>query len=187
MTGSSSPVTAVDASVSHSAGDVQMLVFDIGKEEFAFTLTEIQEIITIMPLTPVPHAPPAIRGIVNVRGKVATAVDLATVLGLHDEKSTPQYMIMAEFEKNLYAILVDTVTGVLRTSSNHLRKTPDLFASKAAAQYVSGALVIPKNASGAHGDSADNGSDVAGLNDSRIILSLHLPSIFAAAAVSSAS
>ena len=183
MTGTST-VTAVDASVSRGTGDLQMLVFLIKNERFAVPLTEIQEIMTIMPLTPVPHAPNAIRGIVNVRGKVATAVDIARVLGF-DAATNPQYMIMAKSDKNLLALLVDTVVGVLRTSAEHLRTTPDLFASKSAAAYIGGALVIPKEDT-AQSEHQTDMTDATGLGDSDIILTLNLSSVFAAVATPSA-
>ena len=147
---SSTTMTAMNANVSQGTQDVQMLVFKVQEEQFAIPLTEIQEIMKVLPLTPVPHAPPAIHGIMNVRSKVVTAIDMATVLGISNASSKPEHMILAAFEKNLYALLVDTVVGVVRTSSDHLRTTPDLFAEKSAATYVSAALMIPQQKAESH-------------------------------------
>lgn len=169
-----STVTATDEQALRPTLTVQMLVFQIRREEFCVPLTEIKEIMKIMPLTPVPHAMSAIRGIVNVRGKVATAVDVATILGLATTQSEPKYMIVAEDEKTLFVLIVDDVVGVLRTSAENCRPTPALFESKAAAAFISGALVIPK-------ESADAApADDTSIGDSRIIVSLNLSAIFAA-------
>ncbi len=171
----SATVPAVDANVSQETKEIQMLVFKVQNEQFAIPLTEIQEIMTILPLTPVPHAPPAIRGIINVRSKVATAIDMATVLGI-STAAKPEHMILAAFEKNLYALLVDTLVGVVRTSADHLRTTPDLFAAKSAATYVSGALMMPKEKAQSD-DNTNKLDNTVGLDDSDMILVLNLAKI----------
>lgn len=178
----SATMPAVNANVSQDT-KIQMLVCTIQNEKFAIPLTEIQEIMTVLPLTPVPHAPPAIRGIINVRSKVATAIDIATVLGIRKDTQAPQYMILAEFEKSFYALLVDTVVGVLRTTADNLRDAPELFASKSAATYVSGALIIPKGKTVENKD--ETAIDIAvGLDDTDMTLVLNLSKIFSDATTS---
>ena len=175
-------ITAMNANVSRDT-KIQMLVCRIQNEKFAIPLTEIQEIMTILPITPIPHAPRAVRGIINVRSKVATAIDIATVLGTRKDEHMPQYMVLAEFDKNFYALLVDTVVGVLRTSVDNLRDSPELFASKSAATYVNGALVIAKETSVSQ-DQKHTMDIAEGLDDSEMILVLNLSKIFSDATTS---
>ena len=57
-----------------------VLVFDLGGETFGVRLDMVKEIYRASYLQPVPLAPPAIRGLADVRGRMVTAADLSELL-----------------------------------------------------------------------------------------------------------
>ncbi len=56
--------------------DGDQLVFSLGAEAYAIALRHVREVVEIAPLTPVPGAPAAVRGVMNLRGHVVPVVDL---------------------------------------------------------------------------------------------------------------
>ncbi len=58
-----------------------VVVFALGGERFAVELRWVREVVTLGYVTPVPTAPPAIAGAVNVRGTVTPVIDLTAALG----------------------------------------------------------------------------------------------------------
>ena len=53
--------------------------FRLGRQGFGLPLDQVREIVTAGSITPVPLAPSVIRGLANVRGRVVTLIDVATV------------------------------------------------------------------------------------------------------------
>ncbi len=60
---------------------MDVVVFELGGRRCGVDLRLVQAVIPLGPVTPVPMAPPAIAGAVNVRGEVAAVIDLALLLG----------------------------------------------------------------------------------------------------------
>ncbi|MFB3070730.1 MAG: chemotaxis protein CheW, partial [Nitrospirales bacterium] len=48
---------------------LQVVSFEIGDEEYAVDILEVQEIIRMVEITPVPKAPHYVEGVINLRGK----------------------------------------------------------------------------------------------------------------------
>jgi purine-binding chemotaxis protein CheW len=59
-----------------SALEDDQLVFSLGDEAYAIGLRHVREVLEMAPLTPVPGAPTAVRGVMNLRGQVVPVVDL---------------------------------------------------------------------------------------------------------------
>jgi chemotaxis signal transduction protein len=61
---------------------VPLLIFRLGARGCSLPLSGVREVVACGPLVRVPRAPPVLRGVMNVRGRVATVVDLGLLLGL---------------------------------------------------------------------------------------------------------
>jgi len=59
-----------------------LIVFELGDRRCALDLGVVHEVVPLGPVTPVPTAPPAIVGAVNVHGQVVAVLDLGPLLGL---------------------------------------------------------------------------------------------------------
>jgi len=60
----------------------QFVLFTLYSEIFAFDILNIQEIIIVEKITPLPYMPPYILGVVNLRGNITGVIDLAKFLNL---------------------------------------------------------------------------------------------------------
>ena len=94
-----------------------------------FDVQLVQEVAKNILVTPIPLAPPYIRGLINLRGQIAVSVDLRALFGLppigpHDEIGN----IVCRHDGILMSFLVDRVGEVLEVSSEQVEATPDTIA-----------------------------------------------------------
>jgi purine-binding chemotaxis protein CheW len=85
----------------------------------------IQEVIRLGPLTPVRHAPPAVAGIVNLRGKIVTVLDLGLRLGF--PKTVPRAesrIFIMEDAAEFIGLLVDRVDEVVEIDPDQVQPAP---------------------------------------------------------------
>ena len=74
----------------NSTDETQYLTFHLANEEYAVGILRVKEIIPYGALTKVPQTPPAIRGVINLRGSVVPVVDLALKFGLAASSVSPR-------------------------------------------------------------------------------------------------
>jgi purine-binding chemotaxis protein CheW len=68
--------------------------------------------------TPLPHAPPAVMGIVSLQGRMLTVLDLRRLTGGEStDNTTPQHVIALRGDEQL-ALAVDTIEGSLESPSH---------------------------------------------------------------------
>jgi purine-binding chemotaxis protein CheW len=116
------------AQVDERAG--KYLVFALGREEFAIKVLNVREIMGIQDITAVPHTPPYLKGVINLRGKVIPVVDLRTKFGLPGAEHTQRTCIIVvqvglEPQSVLMGIIVDGVAEVLSLMPGDIEDTPD--------------------------------------------------------------
>ncbi|MCC7038137.1 MAG: chemotaxis protein CheW [Alphaproteobacteria bacterium] len=95
-------------------GVEQVLAVYLGNEMFGLPIAQMQGVLETLPLTFVPLAPPAVRGVMNLRGRIVTAVDLRTLLGLAERPGVAQANMSVVIENGgeLFSLLVDSVGDV---------------------------------------------------------------------------
>ncbi len=93
---------------------------------------EIQEIIRDTSFTPVPMAHPAIRGLINLRGQIVTAIDLRRRAGLASADDGAEYMtmVLGTAEEPL-ALVVDSVGDVVEVAAEAFEPPPDTLRGEA--------------------------------------------------------
>lgn len=93
---------------------------------------EIQEIIRGTSFTPVPLAHPAIRGLINLRGQIVTAIDLRRRAGLEPSSDQTEFMtmVLGTAEEPL-ALVVDSVGDVVDVASDAFESPPDTLRGEA--------------------------------------------------------
>jgi purine-binding chemotaxis protein CheW len=123
------------------------LIFSLGKEEFAVPVSKVKEIIGMLEVTPVPHTPEHVRGVINLRGKVVPVIDLRSKLGVpaaeYDER-TCIIVVQPEMAKSVYLIgvIVDGVSEVMPVQSADIEKTETFSHGLISANYVLGVAKI---------------------------------------------
>ena len=118
---------------------LQLVVFQLAEEEFGLDIMQVQEIIRIPDITRIPHSPDYVKGVINLRGKIITVINLDTRFGMqqkeHDESSR---IIVAEVDDNVVGMVVDSVSEVMRLPSSTVECVPDIISSKINANYLKG-------------------------------------------------
>lgn len=78
---STEAATAVE-DARQTAGEAQMVVFNLGEEQFGIDIARVQEIIRWQRITAVPKAPYYVEGVIDLRGRIVPVVDLRGCFGL---------------------------------------------------------------------------------------------------------
>ena len=92
----------------------EFIAFRVGTQEFCVDMMSVREIRGGTPATALPHAPPYLRGVINLRGSVLPIVDLAQHLSLPGTGPTQRHVIIiVQVENQLIGLLVDAVSEIL--------------------------------------------------------------------------
>lgn len=105
----------------------ELLSFHVGNQEYAIDIISVREIRSWSAATPLPHAPPHVRGVINLRGTVLPIVDLATRLGIEASSKTDRNVIVVvQRGDDMAGLLVDAVSDIFAVSASELQPPPDL-------------------------------------------------------------
>lgn len=107
------------------------ITFKLGEEEYAFEISKVREIIGMMEVTRVPQSDRAVRGVINLRGKVNPVVDLRLKFDMSETVPTDQTVIVIvqlHSQKEIYnmGVLVDEVLEVLSVDGANIEPRPNL-------------------------------------------------------------
>jgi len=128
---------------SEEAEVIQLIVFDLGDEEYGANINQVREIIRTGTITPIPDSPDFIRGISNIRGEVPVIIDLKSRFFLPPAKREVEdrHILITEQDKNIFGLLVDEVTEVLRIPETDIKPAPELV-TKIDREYVNGVITL---------------------------------------------
>ncbi|AYG70061.1 MULTISPECIES: chemotaxis protein CheW [unclassified Rhizobium] len=110
-----------------SNATLEIIAFHLGDQQFCIRTTAIREIRGWAAATPLPHAPPDVLGVMNLRGSVIPVIDLAAKLGVHSASHTDRSaIVVAEIGENIIGLVVDRVSDILSIGSDRIQPVPDL-------------------------------------------------------------
>jgi purine-binding chemotaxis protein CheW len=89
------------------------VIFRLEKEHYALPLAAVREVV-VPPeyCSKVPRAPDAIRGVINLRGRVVTVVELGSLLGLPNADAPSQRIVLLDRGRRDLGLLVTDVEGI---------------------------------------------------------------------------
>jgi purine-binding chemotaxis protein CheW len=97
----------------------------IGSQLCGIPVLKGQDVLGPQRITPIPLAPVEVAGSLNLRGRIVTAIDLRTRLGLTlhaDDKN--EMSIVVEHHGELYSLMIDAVGEVLKMSASNFERNP---------------------------------------------------------------
>ena len=118
------------------------LTFCLGGEIYGIEILRVQEIIGLMKITSIPNTPDNVRGVINLRGKVISVVDLRVKFGMSSiENTSESCIVVVEVRKAkgsvVLGLLVDNVEEVLNIGQNEIEETPS-FGTDVSTDFISG-------------------------------------------------
>ena len=100
--------------------------FWLDGQRFGIEVLEVQEVLRTQSMTPVPLAPTAINGLINLRGQIITAIDLRERLELPNrEDGGASVNIVVRTDEGPGSILVDSIGGVLEVDRADFELPPE--------------------------------------------------------------
>lgn len=103
----------------------QYCTFRLGSLYLGIDVIDVQEVLYQAELTWVPHAEPAVRGLINLRGQIATTIDLRTRLGLDSAPDdVRQTHVVVRHAGEAISLLVDEVDDVLTVHPDQFAPPP---------------------------------------------------------------
>src|SRR5262245_2002739 len=104
----------------------QYCTFFLNGDYFGIDVLEVQEVIRYLEMTQVPLAPPVVRGLINLRGQIVTAIDLRRRLEMPERPSDrlPVNVIVST-DDGAVSLLVDEIGDVLQVPEKAFERPPD--------------------------------------------------------------
>lgn len=122
---------------------LQFATFQVGDLLLGIDIRQVQEINRNLQITPVPHAPTAVCGVINLRGEVVTVIDLRTVLGLDKLELTRQTRnVILKHSSEQIGLLVDSVAEVITCEADDIDPLPENLAGRESVCF-SGVYKLP--------------------------------------------
>lgn len=106
-----------------------LVVFAVGKEEYALSIDQIKEVVPMPPISPVPQTKNYVLGVANVRGNVLAVIDMEERFGLKtgEKKSKYNYVIVIDHEEIKVAIVSHHVPETLTVLENQIDSSADIM------------------------------------------------------------
>ncbi|MGA1598610.1 MAG: chemotaxis protein CheW [bacterium] len=117
----------------------KMLTFMLGAQEYGIKILEAREVVGLMPIDPVPHTPPFMKGVINLRGKIIPVIDLRAKFNMSpmEETTTETCIIVVDVQGALTGLVVDALVGVTRVEAEQFEDTPQL-GTNIRTEFISG-------------------------------------------------
>jgi purine-binding chemotaxis protein CheW len=110
----------------------QFCTFYLGPLFLGVEVERIQEVIRWQRMTRVPLASHDVSGLINLRGRIVTAVDLRHRLGMEDRPADQQPMnVVVRTEDGAVSLLVDEIGDVLETTEESFERVPETLSAEA--------------------------------------------------------
>lgn len=104
----------------------QFCTFYLDGHMFGVQVEQVREVILYQEMTRVPLLPPVIRGLINLRGQIITAIDLRRRLGMPDlaENRLPMNVVVRT-EDGATSLLVDQIGDVIEVGDDTFEPPPE--------------------------------------------------------------
>ncbi|HKT08733.1 MAG TPA: chemotaxis protein CheW [Gemmatimonadaceae bacterium] len=110
-----------------SAAAGKYLTFFLGAEEYGMEILAVHEIIGVLPITRIPRTPPFVRGVINLRGRVISILDLRRKFDLPAAEPGPTSCIIVVVAHAAHVgLLVDRVSEVADIAAGDIEPPPPL-------------------------------------------------------------
>lgn len=117
------------------------VIFRLGAEEYGLPIEHVSSIIRYELPTPVPRAPVAVLGVINLRGRVIPVMDLSARFGKGAfEPSAMARIVVAEGASGSVGIAVDSANEVTSLPLDEVQPVPDSILSPSTARAFSGVI-----------------------------------------------
>jgi purine-binding chemotaxis protein CheW len=124
------------------AMEKQLVIFELGKEQFGIEIAAVEGIVKMQEITKVPHSPSYMEGITNLRGAVLPVICLKKRFGMPGEEVTRETRIITiSMEGMKMGMIVSAVTEVL-TIDESVIELPQGMITNVNSEFIVGVAKI---------------------------------------------
>lgn len=117
---------------------LQWVTFRLDNETYGINVMQVQEVLRVTEIAPVPGSPDYVMGIINLRGNVVTVLDTRRRFGLApNEMDDSTRIVVIEAEENVVGILVDSVSEVVELRRSAVESSPNV-GNDESSKYIEG-------------------------------------------------
>lgn len=120
---------------------MQIVIFKLNDEQYAFNSSKVKNIVENMNITKVPKAPKYVVGLINLRGNIITMLDLSVLLNIEKSKNEQNNIIIINRKDELVGIKVDEVEEVLEIDNDMINTVGDTKDKS----YIKGVIKLNDN------------------------------------------
>ena len=123
----------------------QVSTFRVGRHEFALDILAVQEVLQHQGCTPIPLSPPDVAGLINLRGRIVTTIDLRVRLGIDDQPSaSPVNIVVQHQNAGPINLLADAIGDVVSIDASQVQGVPETV-DEVTRTYVTSVLKRPQS------------------------------------------
>ena len=108
--------------------ELHIVGFKVGRETYGVPITSLHEIVRVPEITAVPDAPDYIEGVINLRGKIVSVIDLRKRFG--EPETAPNRrnrILVVEHGGRLSGLIVDAASEVLKIPESDIEPAPGMM------------------------------------------------------------
>ena len=120
------------------AKDLQIVGLRIGRETYGIPIALVREIVRVPNITAVPNAQKYVEGVINLRGKIISVMDLRKRFGESNvENNKKNRIVVVEFEGRTIGLVVNSASEVVKVSASEIAPPSSVFVD-GEVDYVTG-------------------------------------------------
>ena len=119
----------MSTNTAHAEDDATLrwVTFFLSQEKYGINVMQVQEVLRVTEIAPVPGAPDYVLGIINLRGNVVTVIDTRQRFGLQSkEMDDSSRIVIVESGDQVVGILVDSVAEVIDLQLSEIESAPNV-------------------------------------------------------------
>lgn len=117
---------------------LRWVTFRLENEKYGINVMQVQEVLRVTEIAPVPGAPSYVLGIINLRGNVVTVIDTRLRFGLSTaEMDDSTRIVIIEADDQVVGILVDSVAEVVDLETSDIESSPNV-GTEDSAKFIQG-------------------------------------------------
>lgn len=108
-----------------TAAKQEFVTVRIAKQLMGIAVLDVQDVLSAQNITPVPLAPDWVAGVLNLRGRIVTAIDLRRRLGLPCETPVSELMsVVVESKGEPYSLVIEEIGDVISVEQDQFDQNP---------------------------------------------------------------
>lgn len=126
------------------SSEEKVVVFNIGDEEYAAEINQVERILEFEKITRIPDAPEFLKGVINYQGKIIPVIDLKVRFNLPETSIKEESkIIIAKHDEGDVGLIIDGVSQVLDVPSESITPPPDIIAG-IVKEYIKAIIKLDK-------------------------------------------